>query len=113
MKKYMLFVKGGCCPKKMHDTLESAQSEASRLALLRPTARVFVFEVITVIEPTQEKPKVVVVEKKVKQAKVKQKEVEVKPVVSVVVKQTPAHVMPIKIKTANTLSLPKRKEQNA
>lgn len=93
MNGYMVFVEKSRAPKRIHETIEIAQGEADRLAKLVPYKKVYILEIIGVIEPTESAPEkpTVVREPKVIEATVK-----------------PVEVAPVKVKTSNTLSLPKK-----
>lgn len=83
MNLYMVFVEKSRAPKRIHETIEIAQGEADRLSKLVPYKKVYILEIIGVVEPTESAP-------------------VAKPVVK------PVEVAPVKVKTSNTLSLPKK-----
>lgn len=90
MNGWMIFLKESGRPKKIHETLELAKVEAARLAARHPTRTVYILEIVSVIEATViREPKVIVA-----------------PVAKPVVAPNP--VEPVKVKTSNTLSLPKK-----
>ena len=41
-KKFYIFVEGGTAPKKLHDSIEDAEEECARLAIMPSTLNMFV-----------------------------------------------------------------------